>query len=99
MVLDVGGRDEPLSPDIFPYLFVLSPNETELSRITGMPTDSTEQVIAAARFLQTKGRMIRIRCHHSCPLLQDFITDLALYCLPDCALGPLWYPVLCRLQV
>jgi ribokinase len=34
---------------------VLSPNESELARLTGLPTASDEQVVAAARALQAKG--------------------------------------------
>jgi ribokinase len=51
VVMDVGGRDTPFPKEILPYLDVLSPNETELSRITGMPTETTEQVVAAANTL------------------------------------------------
>ena len=44
VVMDVGGRDEPMDSAIYPHLYVLSPNETELNRITGLPTDSDDQV-------------------------------------------------------
>ena len=36
-------------------LAVCSPNETELARLTGMPTADDAQVIAAARHLQAQG--------------------------------------------
>lgn len=44
VVLDAGGVDAPLDPHILPHITVLSPNETELSRLTGMPTETEEQV-------------------------------------------------------
>ena len=44
VVLDVGGHAVPLGMEICPFLTVLSPNETELARITQMPTETKEQV-------------------------------------------------------
>ncbi len=35
VILDVGGRDEPLSADLLKYVDILSPNETELTRVIG----------------------------------------------------------------
>lgn len=55
VVLDVGGHDEKLDTSILPYLYVISPNETELERITQLPTSTTEQVIAAASTLIDAG--------------------------------------------
>jgi ribokinase len=53
--LDAGGEDTPLEKDIFPFLYVLSPNETELGRITGMKTDSDAEVELAAQALRSWG--------------------------------------------
>lgn len=53
--LDAGGADAPLLPRLLAAVTVLSPNETELSRLTGLPTDSPEAVEAAARALMEKG--------------------------------------------
>lgn len=36
-------------------VFIFAPNETELQTLTGMPTDSLDEVKAAARFLLSKG--------------------------------------------
>lgn len=36
VVMDMGGRLDPLLPEILQYIDVISPNETELSRITGI---------------------------------------------------------------
>ncbi|GFR41527.1 hypothetical protein Agub_g2223 [Astrephomene gubernaculifera] len=53
--LDAGGVEGPISPELLSYLAVLSPNETELARLTGMPTDSEDQVLAAAGKLLDAG--------------------------------------------
>lgn len=55
VVLDAGGADAPLAPELLRRLAVLSPNETELARLTGLPTGSDAQVLAAARALQAQG--------------------------------------------
>lgn len=51
VVLDAGGADGPLSPELLAAVDVLSPNETELARITGLPTDTDGQVVAASKAL------------------------------------------------
>eukprot|EP00823_Brevimastigomonas_motovehiculus_P004253 TRINITY_DN2747_c0_g1_i1.p1 TRINITY_DN2747_c0_g1~~TRINITY_DN2747_c0_g1_i1.p1 ORF type:complete len:342 (-),score=79.32 TRINITY_DN2747_c0_g1_i1:66-1064(-) len=54
--LDMGGHDLPLSTAILPHLFCISPNETELARLTnGMKTESTEECIAAMKVVQERG--------------------------------------------
>jgi len=55
VVLDAGGREGALDPGLLRRLAVLSPNETELARMTGMPTGSAEQVEAAAAALLGEG--------------------------------------------
>ena len=56
VVLDAGGSyDGPLPAELLPCLTVCSPNETELSRLTGLPTADEAQVLAAARALQQRG--------------------------------------------
>ena len=55
VILDAGGDDRPLPADLLPLLAVVSPNEHELARLTGMPTADDAQVLAAARALQTRG--------------------------------------------
>lgn len=55
VVLDCGGDDAPLPAAILPLIDVLSPNETELARLTGAPTGDEAQVLAAARELQRRG--------------------------------------------
>ncbi len=44
VVLDAGGVDAPLPAELCACLAVLSPNETELARLTGMPTEDEQQV-------------------------------------------------------
>ncbi|GLI68634.1 hypothetical protein VaNZ11_013004, partial [Volvox africanus] len=53
--LDAGGVEGPIAPELLSCLSVLSPNETELSRLTGLPTDGEEQVRAAAEQLMAAG--------------------------------------------
>jgi ribokinase len=55
VVLDCGGDDEPLPADLLPLIDVLSPNESELARLTGLPTADDAAVLAAARALQARG--------------------------------------------
>ncbi|WIA09426.1 hypothetical protein OEZ85_008831 [Tetradesmus obliquus] len=52
VLLDAGGIDAPLSPELLQYLSIISPNETELQRLTGLPTGSTDEQLAAAAALQ-----------------------------------------------
>lgn len=55
VVLDAGGIETPLSPSILPYLEILSPNETELARLTGMVVSTDSQVEIAAKKLISVG--------------------------------------------
>jgi ribokinase len=45
----------PLEPEILAMVTYLTPNETELAILSGMPTDTLEQQKAAARHLNTLG--------------------------------------------
>lgn len=56
VLLDAGGSDDgPLPAELLAALAVISPNETELARLTGLPTGSDAEVIAAAKVLQGRG--------------------------------------------
>lgn len=55
VLLDAGGIDSELSPELLSHISIISPNETELSRLTGMPTDTLDKVQAAAQTLQARG--------------------------------------------
>jgi ribokinase len=56
VILDAGGSDNgPLPAALLACLSVCSPNESELARLTGMPTADDAQVLAAARQLQAQG--------------------------------------------
>jgi len=55
VILDAGGADRPLAHDLLPNISILSPNETELQRLTGLPTKSEKQCIAAAEALVHQG--------------------------------------------
>ena len=38
VVMDCGGVEEPISPELLTSVTILSPNETELARLTGKAT-------------------------------------------------------------
>eukprot|EP00879_Flechtneria_rotunda_P013469 GHRR01014063.1.p1 GENE.GHRR01014063.1~~GHRR01014063.1.p1 ORF type:complete len:365 (+),score=170.54 GHRR01014063.1:1194-2288(+) len=52
VVLDAGGMDAPIADELLQHLTVISPNETELQRLTGLPVSSEQQLLAAAASLQ-----------------------------------------------
>lgn len=47
VILDAGGMDTPIPQELLNFIDILSPNESELGRLTGMPTDSYEQISEA----------------------------------------------------
>ncbi|KAL0443649.1 UNVERIFIED_CONTAM: Ribokinase [Sesamum latifolium] len=47
VILDAGGVDAPIPLELLKFIDILSPNETELSRLTNMPTESFEQISEA----------------------------------------------------
>jgi ribokinase len=55
VVLDVGGAEDELSAELLALCTCVSPNETELARLTALPTETDEQVFAAARTLVDAG--------------------------------------------
>jgi ribokinase len=55
VVLDAGGMDAPVPETLLPLIAVLSPNETELARLSGLPAEGEAQCLAAARALQARG--------------------------------------------
>ncbi|KAI5058552.1 hypothetical protein GOP47_0026722 [Adiantum capillus-veneris] len=55
VILDVGGADTLIPEDLLQCVTVLSPNETELARLTRAPVDSLEDSIRAARQCQKMG--------------------------------------------
>lgn len=46
--MDAGGVDTPIPKELFGFVDIFSPNETELARLTGMPTETFEQISQAA---------------------------------------------------
>ncbi|KAH7543929.1 hypothetical protein JRO89_XS15G0063000 [Xanthoceras sorbifolium] len=52
VILDAGGMDAPIPRELLNVIDILSPNETELGRLTGMPTNSFEEISEAV-----------IKCH------------------------------------
>jgi len=55
VVLDAGGADAPLDPAWLAQVAVLSPNETELARLTGLDTSTDAAVLSAAQGLLARG--------------------------------------------
>jgi len=53
VILDAGGDDSPICAELLRLCTYLSPNETELARLSALPTDGGEEdVLRAARHLQ-----------------------------------------------
>ena len=52
VILDCGGVEAPIPRELIDCVDILSPNETELARLTGMPTETFEEIGQAA-----------IKCH------------------------------------
>lgn len=55
VLMDAGGAEAALDPSFLSTLALLSPNETELARLTGLPTRTEEQVLKAAQALGAQG--------------------------------------------
>ncbi|KAF8410998.1 hypothetical protein HHK36_003537 [Tetracentron sinense] len=47
VILDAGGMEAPIPVELLSFVNIFSPNETELARLTGMPTESFEQISQA----------------------------------------------------
>ncbi|XP_051124823.1 ribokinase [Andrographis paniculata] len=47
VILDAGGFDAPIPPELLSNIDIFSPNETELSRLTNMQTETFEQISQA----------------------------------------------------
>lgn len=58
VLLDAGGVDAPLSDALLQLLTTISPNETELQRLTGQQADSEAQALLAAGGLQQKAAQL-----------------------------------------
>ncbi|KAG8077479.1 hypothetical protein GUJ93_ZPchr0007g3259 [Zizania palustris] len=48
VILDAGGMDAPVPGELLSLVDIFSPNETELARLTGMHTETFEQISQAA---------------------------------------------------
>ncbi|KAG9447511.1 hypothetical protein H6P81_013639 [Aristolochia fimbriata] len=49
VIMDAGGMEGDIPKELLMFVDILSPNETELSRLTGLPTANFEQISAAAK--------------------------------------------------
>ena len=52
---DIGGAERQLSDRFLSLCTYISPNFTELKRLTGMPVESDEEIVSAAKYLQSRG--------------------------------------------
>ncbi|RWW07189.1 hypothetical protein GW17_00029442, partial [Ensete ventricosum] len=55
VILDAGGMEAPVPDELIKLVDIFSPNETELARLTGMPTETFEQISRAAKRIHEKG--------------------------------------------
>jgi len=55
VIMDAGGSSDPVDKALLPYLHLFSPNESELSGATGLPTETEEEIMKAAKKLQDYG--------------------------------------------
>ena len=55
VILDAGGDETPIAEALLSMVTILSPNETELARLTGMPTGTEADILEAAAALQKRG--------------------------------------------
>ena len=55
VMLDAGGVAAPIAPELLQHVTWCSPNETELARLTGLPTETKDEVQAAAESLMSQG--------------------------------------------
>ena len=55
MILDPSPARADLPDELFPLIDIMKPNEKELSILTGMPTETDEEIKAAADALLEKG--------------------------------------------
>ncbi|CAA7408444.1 unnamed protein product [Spirodela intermedia] len=49
VILDAGGMEGPIPLELLKLVDIFSPNETELARLTGLPTETFEQISQAVR--------------------------------------------------
>ncbi|PKA48741.1 Putative fructokinase-5 [Apostasia shenzhenica] len=49
VIIDAGGVEDPIPTELIETVDILSPNETELGRLTRMPTDTFEQINQASK--------------------------------------------------
>ncbi|KAG6520525.1 ribokinase [Zingiber officinale] len=55
IILDAGGMESPIPDELLKLVDFFSPNETELARLTGLPTESLEQITYAVEKIHEKG--------------------------------------------
>ncbi|KAL2331269.1 hypothetical protein Fmac_018850 [Flemingia macrophylla] len=84
VVLDAGGMEGPFPPQLLNFVDILSPNETELARITGMPTESFEEIAQAALKCHELKNVVAIAVWLSFLLLGKIADNVVGIVVADC---------------
>ncbi|XP_052177739.1 ribokinase [Diospyros lotus] len=62
VILDAGGMDSPFPTELISFADILSPNESELARLTGMKTESFQQISdAVAKCHEMGARQVLVK--------------------------------------
>jgi hypothetical protein len=71
VIFDAGGFDAPIPQELLDFVDIFSPNESELARLTGLPTESFEEITQAA-----------VKCHKLVSLssILGFILKFVAHC-------------------
>lgn len=92
--MDAGGMDAPVPGELLSLVDIFSPNETELARLTGMPTETFEQIGQAAGECHKMVRhlnwisFIPFTIFPPCSALAyNLTTSVLLWVNHDCAFG------------
>ncbi|KAI3695297.1 hypothetical protein L1987_78292 [Smallanthus sonchifolius] len=76
VILDAGGMDAPVPVELLKHVDILSPNESELARLTGMQTESFEQIslaVAKCHKLGVKEVLVKLGGRGSVLFIEGFI--------------------------
>lgn len=80
--LDAGGASEPISQELIQHITLVSPNETELQRLSaGMPTSTEKELLAAATALQQQAQQTKQRQLSRQPGVVDSVSTSGLHVL------------------
>ncbi|KAK9145032.1 hypothetical protein Sjap_004935 [Stephania japonica] len=76
LILDAGGMDGLIPVDLLTNVDIFSPNETELERLTRMPTESFEQICQSVAKINEMGvKEVLVKLGSKIPLLDSLQQD------------------------